>query len=249
MTQVIVDEALLREPNLWVPGKKPIGRVKIDWSHPLARGLSDAFIFNEGGVSSRNLVKKNTVGDAATAYSGATYETDGTGRVILSDASNECFLANKSVNPSAAPFPRSVCFNFRKTVAAASYRYFFYHNSPNFAASCDAANTDFSVFGANCGDTYAALDDGDWHSVVVYKSTSASSNANAYFDGNKKSLTTVFLTTTPTTPDYLAINGRDDSTFRYSGGFMGYFYQYTRQLSEAERIALHLDPYQFLIPA
>jgi hypothetical protein len=39
MARVHIEETLLREPNLWVPGKKPVGNVKIDWSHPLARDL------------------------------------------------------------------------------------------------------------------------------------------------------------------------------------------------------------------
>ena len=30
---------LLREPNLLIPGRKPIGKVKIDWSHPHTKGL------------------------------------------------------------------------------------------------------------------------------------------------------------------------------------------------------------------
>jgi len=34
---------LLREPNLLIPGKKPVGSVKIDWSHPLAKGWSAFF--------------------------------------------------------------------------------------------------------------------------------------------------------------------------------------------------------------
>ena len=33
---LIVDEVMLREPNLLIPGKKPVGNVKIDWSHSLA---------------------------------------------------------------------------------------------------------------------------------------------------------------------------------------------------------------------
>ena len=36
---LIVDEVMLREPNLLVPGKKPIGPVKINWGHPLSDGL------------------------------------------------------------------------------------------------------------------------------------------------------------------------------------------------------------------
>ena len=37
---------LLREPNLLIPGKKPIGPVKIDWGHPLAPNCVAAYTFN-----------------------------------------------------------------------------------------------------------------------------------------------------------------------------------------------------------
>jgi hypothetical protein len=34
-----VDEVMLREPRLLVPGRQPQSVMKIDWTHPLARGL------------------------------------------------------------------------------------------------------------------------------------------------------------------------------------------------------------------
>ena len=36
---LIVDEGMLREPNLLIPGRKPVGSVKIDWRHPSSGGL------------------------------------------------------------------------------------------------------------------------------------------------------------------------------------------------------------------
>lgn len=44
MARVHIEEALLREPNLWVPDSKPIGRVKIDWTHPITKGLVVYFL-------------------------------------------------------------------------------------------------------------------------------------------------------------------------------------------------------------
>jgi hypothetical protein len=46
-TALIVEKSQLREPNLLIPGKKPIGPVKIDWSNPIAQGLVVFSIFNE----------------------------------------------------------------------------------------------------------------------------------------------------------------------------------------------------------
>ena len=46
LDQFYAEEILLREPNLWTPGKKPIGPVTIDWSHPLTNGLQSFLVFN-----------------------------------------------------------------------------------------------------------------------------------------------------------------------------------------------------------
>lgn len=39
------DSALLLEPALLIPGRKPRGKVCIDWDHPLAKGMNEAWIF------------------------------------------------------------------------------------------------------------------------------------------------------------------------------------------------------------
>ena len=39
MAKVIVEEALLREPNLWVPHKKPVGKVRVDYANSISDGL------------------------------------------------------------------------------------------------------------------------------------------------------------------------------------------------------------------
>ena len=50
-----VEEALLREPNLWVPGKKPVGSVKIDWSNELAPRLG-VWLLGDNATVIRSLV-------------------------------------------------------------------------------------------------------------------------------------------------------------------------------------------------
>ena len=46
MAQLIVDEVMLREPNLLVPGKKPVGPVTIDFSHPIGRDMLWYYLCN-----------------------------------------------------------------------------------------------------------------------------------------------------------------------------------------------------------
>jgi len=51
-----VPKILVREPRLMVPGQKPLGPVRIDWSHPLANGLVCCMELNEGyGTTTRDL--------------------------------------------------------------------------------------------------------------------------------------------------------------------------------------------------
>ena len=56
-----------REPNLLVPGKKPVGDVEIDFSHPLAKGLKGLFVATQGA---KNLVSGEIM--SPTAISGGT---------------------------------------------------------------------------------------------------------------------------------------------------------------------------------
>ena len=44
MANLAIEDSLLREPNLWIPNKRPVGPVKIDWEHPLTEGLLVAFV-------------------------------------------------------------------------------------------------------------------------------------------------------------------------------------------------------------
>ena len=52
--QVVPDVACLREPNLLVPGRKPVGRVRINWSHPLASGVELCVVWNNAAIDLAN---------------------------------------------------------------------------------------------------------------------------------------------------------------------------------------------------
>ena len=73
---LIVDEVMLREPNLLVPGKKPVGPVKIDWSHSLANGLNAYFILNS------NQPQDLVTGQTGTLNSGASYAPKSNGMTL-----------------------------------------------------------------------------------------------------------------------------------------------------------------------
>jgi len=64
MGQVIVDNIDLLEPNLRIPGKLPIGHVKINWEHPLADKLV-SFVLCSTGVDIVGS-RKGTMGGAVS---------------------------------------------------------------------------------------------------------------------------------------------------------------------------------------
>ena len=81
-TNFVVDDMMLREPNLWIPGKKPIGPVKIDFSHYLSDGLMAYTLFESKAPYcfglERNLVAAGTnINPTNTRYGKCIYSTDG----------------------------------------------------------------------------------------------------------------------------------------------------------------------------
>ena len=49
MAELIIPDSRFEMPSLFYPNRKPVGKVKIDWGHPLARGLS-AYLVVQNGV-------------------------------------------------------------------------------------------------------------------------------------------------------------------------------------------------------
>jgi len=47
MANLYPPDSKLNQPELFYPGRKPVGKVKIDWSHPLTKGLVLCCPFNE----------------------------------------------------------------------------------------------------------------------------------------------------------------------------------------------------------
>lgn len=58
---LVATDRLLREPGLLLPGRKPVGAVRLDRAHPLARGLASYWL---GGH--RDLLRRPVIGSGAT---------------------------------------------------------------------------------------------------------------------------------------------------------------------------------------
>lgn len=247
MAVVVCEEALLREPNLWIPHKKPVGNVKLDTTHHLARGLTNAWVFTEGTGIARDIVRGENWG-SLSPDSGATWEVSDRGRVIHADTNNDSFLSERA-NKVLVPY--SIAFSWKKHGAdPANFRYFWYSNNAGHSSfNCNPSATTFQISLKNLtlgdGASYTDFIDGNWHSAVT---TGTSSTRHDMYLDNKHHAWTTTAITAQATADWLAVNGRDDSPARFSGGDMVYCYVYDRVITEAEVGALHNDPYQMLIP-
>ena len=94
---LIVDEVMLREPNLLIPGKKPVGNVKIDWSHPLSKGLKYAFLdLNRNLVDGKKTVATGGEITLVTRSDGSLWNYIGDGQYVTFDTPATMFAAEEA---------------------------------------------------------------------------------------------------------------------------------------------------------
>ena len=70
----------LREPNLLIPGKKPVGAVRIDWGHPLANRLTGCWLFRDTFLD--EVSQKALVDWPSCSYTLPPFITTSKGRAI-----------------------------------------------------------------------------------------------------------------------------------------------------------------------
>ena len=78
MADLIVDEVMLREPNLLLPGKKPVGSVKIDWDHPISKNLLSCWNMTEGAGT----VIRDIAGRENGSLTNVTWDITDKGRAL-----------------------------------------------------------------------------------------------------------------------------------------------------------------------
>ena len=147
MAQLIVDEVMLREPNLLVPGKEPVGPVKIDWSNPLTDKLRGAYyILQEGQL--RNFV--NNEFNAVTFKNTGKYDRDKVGLHLTGTTSAQIINYEANIGLTDSDFPDDNAtliellitttgnqgyHNFRGDSQVTHYTYANTHYTSNFRAN------------------------------------------------------------------------------------------------------------------
>jgi hypothetical protein len=265
-TELYLDRVLLQEPNLITPGKKPLGDVAIDWTHPSTYGLKAGYIFNK--VTGNNLIKDITGfgPDIVLATSGTEYSD-------ISVHGGEIGLHNDATKTSYGYIDAGEIPGGGDDVNAIMFGIYGWANSRGVVTiyGPSGGTTDFQVWFGTTG-YKAQPHGGDGTDVIAYTSNityrrihslywqNSSTNKQSFYnykDGaHAKDTGTVSCTSFPasgrkfligTDADSLGTDG-DGSLAQYFGGIYFYLFFFNREFEDDEAYSLNENPYQFLIP-
>jgi hypothetical protein len=244
---LIVEETSLREPNLWTPGKKPVGKVKIDWTNSLTNGLEEISLC-------RSLEEKELVHNRSPNAINGTPDVEYDG-INFSAASSE--YINFDGTGIYASYPRTM-FGLFYPVANTFLPVACHADSGSinnlWAIFNDATNA-FRYFfrdsGAGTSDTFAIIGGspviGERNSIAGV--SSASNDHKLYGNGRLIGTNTNSRNPAGAGMDHYTIGAFRDSTPTYGSGKVSLTMLFSVALTDSQVQSLHADPYQFLIPA
>lgn len=240
---LVLEEYSVREPNLLIPGKKPVGSVKIDWEHPIAPTLRNVMLFDRPDlITNANVTLNGNVsiepggilhgpgnsGDWANAVSNLPYGSSQrylAAIVTLGEFNTGTLSAIISQGEPAGTGSLFILFAEDNAISVGFYNHRII--TPK-----------------------GALSVGQKIHVLIQNTSSSSSSTEIYINGVKQALTTeagsnITMNT---------INRLDFFDDYGGGGNFGkhdieFFYGGAGNLSEEQIANLARDPYQFLIPA
>jgi hypothetical protein len=247
---MIIPDARFEMPELLVPGAHPLGSVKVDWSHPLATGLTVCIVFQQGRLV--DLVS----GQVLSSSGGIVWDK---GIPLFDEVDDYFALSNVVLNNNFSVLTHP---NFTDN-AGSFLQYFLSFGTVATANSFNAYSVESSS--GLAPDTLSvvanSLIGGEFMSVSSLwpgknnkplAVTTASITGNVFIDGLSVS-TGNFGTAGMTngTKNTLYIGGRSDlAADRWFGGSLRYVYIYgATTLTPSAVASLARDPYQFLVPA
>ena len=257
-TKLYIDRALYREPNLWLPGKKPTGLVKINWDHSITKALNVCVLCSPNNSGQLEMVHKIpfaignnwnigqywSVGQAGTClYANAASNISG--RVVLLDGLGvhtgpHSFLVHYDLFTLDS---NDTLFAFAGIQSDA-----FYYGTSSLATQMrvtyrNSGVVDFIQFGDtssvgnNQVDIYTSPNDGNG---VLYTNqvgrATTTQNADATRDNAFTNNNLVFQNS-----QQGQLGSTDSNLYAV--------FCWNRELSSGEAESLLIDPYQFLIPA
>ena len=240
-----VEIALLREPNLWVPGKKPVGSVKIDWSHPLAKDLAGYWLMDRV-ESITNLVNGDMV--EPTAGHDFSLKADANGRNIYTPGNTTTYTYSTGFPDITATDNRTFLIVWTP-VSAPSGSYFRY--------LAGWRRTLFFSWDHTTSDMQRVLAAGNTWTYTSQWSQSAGERAAISFTYDGVSTARLYkngVFVDSITPPFDATGDRTlrivtNGTMDVPNGSWGTCILWNRTLSASELVGISRDLYQFLIPS
>ena len=244
-----IEWTLVHEPNLWTPGKKPIGPVKIDWSHGYTEGLIACYIFTEG-IAVDLVTQQTTPLSATTPW--ASEGLDCTSVTTVTDlpvpveiaGSDQFTFMFKGRNTLGTSTLNNALISYRNGASTSGVIIIY----PWDNVSGDGYRAYFNGFQHLNENTGAIHFDTNPHSftLIGYNGSVGSTlwvDQSRTVDGG---VTQYSLTSTPTA---LTVGGWRGTTQLAVNCYLHHLYVWDHNIAETQARDLHADPYQFLIPA
>jgi len=247
MAILYLEDALLREPNLWVPGKKPVGAVKIDWEHPLSRGLTGVLLASYG---MKNLVDNGTItflpsfeglgtsqyGQHLTFLNSYADLPSSIRDKIIDTGMMSIFARQRLTNTISADQRIASCWG-----GGGDAQFILWNDA---GGGGDGYAFIINNGGARVGESVASSVLNKWQNVC---GTYDKVNLKIYVEGKEKASTAYTTSLFASSAEYgLA---RINSTVNAYDGDMACVFFWDRGLSAPEVSSLEADPYQILMPA
>jgi len=239
---------LIREPNLLVPKKLPIGRVKIDWNHSLTNTLLGCWL---PGSSPLNMVDN---GMSTIISAGGYPKINGNG-AEFSRGADDRYLTNfypgTGVMGGGNAFTAFVRFTVNTDPAGVASEVLGCNDGSNHRLYFGLDTLSVSVFG--CGNRSTQLNAlprtisiGETIDLVLLR-TLGSGTAKIYFGA--EFLGSVGTSFSGTSSDPIYLSSEDTSTTVDNSFTVKHFYWFAEEFSVSKIRDITDDPYQFLIPA
>jgi len=258
-TSIIVPSRLLPRQGIdW--GRKPVGTVEIDWSHPLVKGLRLALIFNDSSPQGLHDLMTNQILPVENSIANPSFKVTKHGVCAYGGAgtSLDRFKVEGRTRAEIFGFPDDSVHDCSITTLARTD--LLSGRNGIFAFPTPDANNGlmmhYEVLGSlrftpnHFFDDYATVDyiAGDWGTYTgTYLRTAAASTSETRVYANG-------VEGTPNIGNSAWPTSLTSDTFHIGLGFDGrglngecaFIFAHNRVLSASEIASLHADPYQFL---
>jgi hypothetical protein len=240
---MFLPDEFVREPALLVPGRKPVGPVEIDWSHPLAKGLEYAFVptFNQIGRKIDLTGKRDLDYDSGgydQTFNGVQIFEGREAHYIQGTAATLYRLKVDCSDLQNKPLTLACRLHLLATTDAGVV---IRSSADNILAWRAAGTFDCRVGGTN----YTNGGIFNLNQTYDYSISSGASGVSVTADGEEVVSGGAGAGATMGTLTFFD----DDKSGGDANGYLFYVFIWSRELSKGELNAVRRNPYQFLKPA